>query len=124
MNAFASICFGGALVLAIVAIKHQRANFVPRHGASTGGDIVNQLLWVLVSLLVAAGSFGCISAYVAAFVSVTCFMLSFLIRYFVESWERSMDQLASPQSVAKKRKKNRYLGAFCAFLCPYFSLPL
>jgi len=92
MGAFASICFAGAFVLAMVAIKHQCDNFIPRHGSSMGTDIVNQLIWVLFSLLTAVGSSSHLPWLFSAFVFVVGLALSVLIRQGIDRWKRHLDE--------------------------------
>lgn len=92
MSTFAIICFGGAFLLAIAAVRHQCADFIPHHGNSMGGEIFDLFLWTMASLLVAAGSFAYIDWYFSALVFVGAFVLSFFIRYCVDSWERHRDE--------------------------------
>lgn len=92
MATFGIICLGGAFLIALVAVRHQRGNFVPRHGSSTGSDIVNLLIWVLVSLLITAASCAFIPWYFTPIVFAICFAFSFLIRLCVDSWTRHLDK--------------------------------
>ena len=92
MSLFAAISFAVAFMLAIFAIRHQRVDFVPHHGNSMGGEILDLFLWVLVSVFAGAGSLAYIDWYFSALVFVVLFVLSFYIRYCVESWERRLDE--------------------------------
>jgi len=80
------------LLLAVVAVRHQCVDFVPHHGNSIGGEILDLLLWALASLLAAAGSAVFIPWYLAALVFIGAFALSFLVRYRIDSWERRRDE--------------------------------
>ena len=92
MSAFVIICFGGAFLLALAAVRHQCADFIPYHGNTMGGEIVDLFLWAMVSLLAAAGSFAYLDWYFSALVFIAAFVLSFFIRYGVDNWERRLDE--------------------------------
>jgi len=105
MSAFALICFSGAFVLAVLAIRHQCKDFIPHHGNSMGGEILDLFLWAMASLFVAVGSFAFLQWYLSALVFLVGFALSFLIRYGVDSWERRLDEKRlrlSGRSIATK----------------------
>lgn len=88
MNTFAIICFVGAFLLAIAAIRHQRVDFIPFHGNSMGGEIIDLFIWAFASLLAAAGSAFCIHWGFSLIVFLAGFALSFFIRYCVDNWAR------------------------------------
>jgi len=83
MHPFAILCFAGASVLAVGAVRYQRRYFVPGHGGSMGTEIVNLLIWGLVSLLAAAGSMAFIPWYLCVLVLMANLALSFVIRYCI-----------------------------------------
>ena len=92
VQSFMIICFGGAFLLAVIAVRHQCADFIPHHGNSMGGEILDLLLWVLASLLAAAGCCAFIQWYFAALVFIGLLAFSFLVRYRIDSWERRRDE--------------------------------
>lgn len=92
MNAYAIICFSGAFLLAVAAIRHQRVDFIPFHGNSMGGEIVELFLWALASLLAAAGSAFCIPWFLSPLIFIAGVVLSFIIRYCVDNWSRHLEE--------------------------------
>lgn len=105
MSAFALTCFIGALAIAILAIWHQRTDFIPNHGNSMGAAIVGLFMWMLASLLVAAGSLAYIGWYYAPGIFAGAIVLSLLIRNGVERWQRHLDQKRALQPVRTRRTK-------------------
>lgn len=92
MSVFDLICFGGAFLLAIAAIRHQCVDFVPHYGNTMSGEILDLFLWAMASLLAAAGSIAYLDWYLSALVFIAAFVLSFFIRYGVDNWERRLDE--------------------------------
>lgn len=92
MHNFAIICFSGAFLLAAFAVLHQRHDFIPQHGNTMGGEIVETVVWFIVSMLGTAGSLAFVHWYFSIFLFVTVFVLSFLLRNLVEWWMRRQDE--------------------------------
>ncbi|MCA9068708.1 MAG: hypothetical protein KDA84_07285 [Planctomycetaceae bacterium] len=84
MPTYALICFGVAVVLAIVAILYQRWDLVPDYGNTVGGDLVINNLWLIASLSCAAGSLAFVPWIVSLVIAIGVYGLSWWVRRLIE----------------------------------------
>jgi len=67
----------------LFAIIYQRRDIVPNYGGTMGGEMTTGFVWVIASLLSAAGSVALIPWYFSMLVFFLVFALSFLVRILV-----------------------------------------